>query len=99
MVGGLGSGLLVRTVFVAVDLVASRAGMEERTGRVAVLAVVFRDVRLGLVVGALGESLVAGGLGERAGLEALAWSGLAGDVGVRGCAADFRVVDVDLDAD
>lgn len=99
LVGGLGSGWLVRVALVAVNLVASRAGMEERTGRVAVLVVVFKDERLGLVVGPLGESLVAGGLGERAGLEALTWSGLAGDVGVRGCAADFRVVDVDLDAD
>jgi hypothetical protein len=65
--------------------------MDERGGREAVFVAVFKVVRLGLVVEALDESLVAGGLGERPALEALAWSGLAGDVGVRGWAGDFRL--------
>lgn len=69
LVGGLGSGLLVQVAFEAVDLTASRAGMEERAGHVEVLAAVFKDGRLGLVVGALGESLVAGSLGGRVSLE------------------------------
>lgn len=86
---------------VVAGLVESRAGIEARTGRVAVLTVVFKDVRLGLWVAvrvaAAWSSFVAVALVECAGLEVLSVLGLAGEVGVRGLAVDLgAVVDGDL---
>jgi hypothetical protein len=70
---------------VVAGLVESRAGVEARTGRVAVLAVVFKDARLGLWVAvrvaAAWSSFVAAALVECAGLEVLSVLGLAVDLG------------------
>jgi hypothetical protein len=78
---------------VVAGLVESRAGIEAVMGRVAVFAVVFKDVRLGLWVAvrvaAAWSSFVAAVLVECAGLEVLSVLGLAGEVGARGFAGDL----------
>lgn len=86
---------------VVAGLVESRAGIEARTGRVAGLAVGFKDARLDLWaavrVAAAWSSFVAAALAECAGLEVLSVLGLAGEVGVRGWAGDLgAAVDNDL---
>lgn len=85
-------------------LVESRAGIEARTGRVAGLAVGFKDARLGLWaavrVAAAWSFFVAAALAEGADLVVLSELGLAGDVGVRGWAGDLgAAVDGDLVAE
>lgn len=101
LAGDLGRLLLSSVV---AGLVESRAGIEARTGRVAVLAVVFKDARLGLWVAvrvaAVWSSFVAVALVEWAGLKVLSVLGLAGEVGVRGLAVDLEaVVEGDLVAE
>ena len=87
-----GVALVVREAAEAVGFVRSRAGIEDRTGLVVGLVAGFKDVRLGLCVATLGASaaavLVVAGRAARVVRDALS-SGLAGEVGVRGCAGDL----------
>lgn len=90
-VGLAAVALAVRDAVEAVGFVKSRAGIEGRAGLVTGFVAVFKDVRLGLCA-TLGASraaaFVAVGRVARVVREVLS-SGLAGDVGVRGCAGDL----------